>query len=166
MKIRLYNENDFETIAKWIADERTHALWCGNRFPYPLEKKAFGDFLAENVLLYNDSPFVVMTDEEEPFGFFCLAIDSEDRSGFLKLIVVDNRVRNKGCGYEMLSWAVRYAFEKKKMDTVTVNVFSANPGARKCYEKVGFREQSYTENALQFGEEVWGRSNMVICKAD
>ena len=39
MKLREYNsDQDFNTIKKWISDERTHALWCANRTDYSLNK--------------------------------------------------------------------------------------------------------------------------------
>ena len=45
-----------------------------------------------------------------------------------------------------------------------LNVFPENPGAKKCYEKVGFRERALIENAFRFKDELWGRCNMVITK--
>ena len=47
-------------------------------------------------------------------------------------------------------------------DAVQLNVFPQNPGAKKCYEKVGFKERTLTENAFRFKDESWGRCNMVI----
>lgn len=47
MRIRPYQNKDFNTISTWITEERSHALWCANLIPYPLEKKGFDDLLQE-----------------------------------------------------------------------------------------------------------------------
>ena len=47
-------------------------------------------------------------------------------------------------------------------DAVHLNVFPENTGAKKCYQKVGFKERTITENAFNFKEESWGRMNMVL----
>ena len=80
----------------------------------------------------------------------------------MKFVVIDNSVRNKGYGYEMLKLAVKYAFDIAKADAVHLNVFSENLGAKKCYQKVGFRERTLIENAFRFKDELWGRCNMII----
>lgn len=47
MRIRPYQNKDFEVISKWVTQERAHALWCANLIPYPLQKKRFDELLAE-----------------------------------------------------------------------------------------------------------------------
>jgi len=51
MRIRPYLNKDFDIISQWITNERSHALWCANLIPYPLEKKGFDDFINDFVLL-------------------------------------------------------------------------------------------------------------------
>ena len=60
--------------------------------------------------------------------------------------------------------AIKYAFEIAKADAVHLNVFPENPGAKKCYEKVGFKERMLTENAFSFKDESWGRCNMITTR--
>lgn len=38
------------------------------------------------------------------------------------------------------------------------------PLAKKCYQKVGLKERTLTENAFCFKDESWGRCNMFITK--
>lgn len=45
MRIRPYQNKDFDIISQWITDERSHALWCANLMTYPLEKNSFDDLL-------------------------------------------------------------------------------------------------------------------------
>ena len=164
MRIRPYQNKDFNTISPWITEERSHALWCANLIPYPLEKKGFDDLLQEAEERFGDSPFVATTDDGTLVGFFCFSVNLNTNEGMLKFVVVDNAIRNKGYGCEMVKQAVKYAFEIAKADAVQLNVFPENPGAKKCYEKVGFRERALTENAFRFKDELWGRCNMVITR--
>lgn len=164
MRIRPYINKDFNVISQWITDERSHALWCANLIPYPLEKKGFDDLLQQAEELFLDAPFVATTDEGRVVGFFCFSVNLKANEGMLKFVVIDDSLRNKGYGCEMIKLAVKYAFEIAKADVVQLNVFLENPGAKKCYEKVGFKERTMTENAFRFKDESWGRCNMVITR--
>lgn len=46
----------------------------------------------------------------------------------------------------------------------TFECFPENPGAKKCYEKVGFKERTLTENAFSFKDEFLGRCNMITTR--
>ncbi len=164
MRIRPYLNKDFDMISQWITDERTHALWCANLVAYPLEKKGFDDLLQQMEERFGDSPFVATTDDGKVVGFFCFSVDLNTNEGMLKFVVIDNSIRNKGYGCEMLKLAVKYAFDIAKADAVHLNVFSENLGAKKCYQKVGFKERTLTENAFSFKDELWGRCNMIITR--
>ena len=74
MRIRPYQNIDFATISKWIIEERSHALWCANLMPYPLEKKGFDNLLKEAEERFGDSPFVATTDDGQVVGFFCFSV--------------------------------------------------------------------------------------------
>ena len=101
MRIRPYQNKDFNTISQWVTEERSHALWCANLIPYPLEKKGFDDLLQEAEERFGDSPFVATTDDGQLVGFFCFSVNLNTNEGMLKFVVVDNAIRNKGYGCEM-----------------------------------------------------------------
>ncbi|MBE5880298.1 MAG: GNAT family N-acetyltransferase [Lachnospiraceae bacterium] len=164
MRIRPYQEKDFAVISGWITDERSHALWCANLMPFPLTKKGFDDLLRDAEERFGDSPFVATEDNGKVVGFFCFSVNISTNEGMFKFVMVDNSIRNKGYGCEMIKLAVKYAFEIANADAVQLNVFPENPGAKRCYEKVGFRERMLTENAFNFKDESWGRCNMVIAR--
>ena len=56
----------------------------------------------------------------------------------------------------------RILFEIEGVSNVQLNVFSPNPGAKHCYIKAGFVEDSLTENAFLYENESWGRCHMTI----
>jgi len=164
MRIRPYLDKDFDNISQWITDERSHALWCANLIPYPLEKKSFDNLLQQMAERFGDGAFVATTDEGRVIGFFCYSVNLNTNEGMLKFIVIDSSLRNSGYGCEMLKLAMKYAFEISKVDAVHLNVFPENLGAKKCYQKVGFIERTLTENAFRFKEKSWGKCNMVITR--
>lgn len=154
-------DRDFEYISTWISDERTHAMWCANRIPYPLEKESFRRFLSDIAEKNGDSPFVAVDDEGRVVGFFCYSLNHETQEGMLKFIMVDAANRGKGIGKEMIRLAVRMACSDPEVKAVQLNVFSVNARARKCYEGSGFSERRTTPDAFRYKDESWDRCNMV-----
>ena len=151
-------KRDCTVIENWITEERTHALWCAGRFPYPLEKDSFEDTLARLPV----QPFIAMDDTGRVLGFFCFSLHEETREGVLKFVVIDPKERGKGLGKEMLRLALRHAFETTDAESVALSVFTENPAAKKCYLGIGFRERKTEPGAFSFQGEAWGRCSMVI----
>ena len=166
MRLRPYvNETDFEILKNWISDERSHVLWCADRFNYPLESANVETelaFLAEN---NGETPFAAVSDEGTMVGFFSYSPSSEMNTGYLKFVIVAPEERGKGTAGEMLDLAVQYAFETAKADSVQLSVFTENPRARRCYEKAGFQEIKTDKEAFVYKDELWGRCLMGIEKS-
>ena len=163
MRLRPYiPSRDFDVIKNWMTDCREHALWCANRFGFPIERENFDAVLSEHAHQFGDCPFVATDDSGKPVGFFCYTINTVTNEGMLKFVMVDPAERGKGYGKEMLKLAVKYAFDMTKANAVQLMVFDGNAAARKCYERVGFAERNVTENAFTFGDEKWDRINMVL----
>lgn len=90
MRIRPYIPNkDYEYVSKWIDDERTHAFWCANLFPYPVTPESFHDFLEKISAKWTDSAFVATENNGQAVGFFCYSVNPEDNTGFLKFVIID-----------------------------------------------------------------------------
>ncbi len=70
MLIRSFEiDNDYEYISNWIEDERTHAMWCANLIPYPMDKDSFRRILSDMAEKYGDESFAALDDEERLIGF-------------------------------------------------------------------------------------------------
>lgn len=165
MRIRPYIEDkDFEYLAKWIDDEKIHALWCANLMPYPITKENLHSFLGKNAMEWTDSAYVATEDNGKVTGFFCYSVNVDDNSGFLKLIVVDREKRGAGYGKKMLLLALKYAFEITGVESVRINVFDENAAAKHCYEKIGFVEESISKDIFPYKDETWSRCHMIIKK--
>ena len=163
MRLRPYiPETDFDVIRGWIPDARAHALWCANRFEYPLSGENFDAVLREIRIRNGDSPFAAVGDDGTVTGFFCYSLHLEKNEGLLKFVIVDPAVRRRGVGKAMLRLALDYAFGISKADTVVLRVFTENTRAVRCYESVGFVEEKTEQSAFSFRDESWGRCSMVI----
>ena len=167
MKLRAFDPNrDFEEIRDWITDERTHRMWCGNCFAFPLEKENFREALSGFMERYGDVPFLAVSDEGEAEGFISCAPDPERRECLLKFVVVKPERRGTGAAREMLRLAVEYAFANMDAQVVRLNVFLENHRARKCYENAGFTERCTTLDAFPYGDERWGKCEMIVKKPE
>lgn len=165
MRIRPYIPvKDYEQIEKWIDDERTHALWCANRFPYPMTQQSFHELLEKNAMDWTDSAYVATEDNGQTIGFFCYSVNPQDNVGFLKFVIVDKTKRGNGYGKQMLRLALQYAFQITGAKAVQLNVFNENALAKQCYEKVGFVERSIDKDAFSYKDELWSRCNMIVSR--
>lgn len=167
MRIRPYIESkDYEYLAKWIDDEKIHAMWCANLIPYPITKENLHSLLEKCAMDWTDSAYVATKNDGATIGFFCYSVNVDDNTGFLKFVIVDSQMRGTGCGKEMLKLALQYAFNITGVDLVQLNVFEENAAARRCYEKVGFVEESVSKNAFPYKDELWSGCHMVVRKGN
>ncbi len=163
MRLRPYiPETDFDVIRNWISDPRAHALWCADRFAYPLSRENFDKVLREIRIRNGDSPFVAVGDDGTVTGFFCYSLHPETGEGLLKFVIVDPAVRGRGAGKAMLRLAADYAFGISKAEALTLRVFTENPRAIRCYESVGFIEEKTDPGAFAYQDESWGRTSMTL----
>lgn len=160
MRLRPYMEKDFPYIRKWIDDERTHALWCANRLPFPLTEEILQNMLEESRREWGGFGYTFTEDSGIPVGFFLYNSNDQGNYGFVSYIIIDNSQRGRGYGTQMLRLLLKYAFTVANVSTVRLNVFDVNVRAKRCYEKAGFSVESFTQDALTFGLESWGRFTM------
>ncbi len=149
MRLRPYRKStDFEYIKKWITDERTHALWCANLIPYPLRAEGLHKVLEQNEKDLGECAYTFINGIGHPIGFCAYSINEDDNSGFLKFVLIDNELRGKGYGNQMINLLLQYAFTITGVSTVKLNVFDVNINAKRCYKKAGFLEVENTQNAF------------------
>ena len=90
-------------------------------------------------------------------GFFCFSVKLHTNEGMLKFVVIDNTMRNKGYGCEMLKLAIKYAFEIAKADAVHLNVFRKILVRRNVMKKWDLRKESQQRMRpvlrMNFGED-------------
>jgi len=167
MILRKFNcETDFSPIAGWIRSDREHAMWCGGRFSFPLERNDFLSVLEEHRKNTGDLPYMAQDEQGRAVGFFVLSSSPDTGSAMLKFVIVDFAIRGKGVGREMIHLAAELAFQDPRVRTLRLCVFAENPAALRCYQKAGFCLTSTDPNAFHFRGQLWSRCHMALSRPE
>ena len=164
MRLRPYKSCDAETIAKWVQNEDIFHKWGGDRFgSYPIDAKVINDKYSLNngdcAEPDNFYPWVAVDDDHRVVGHLIMRYtDGDPRRLRFGWVIVDDALRGKGYGKQMLTLGVKYAFEILGADTITIGVFENNEPAHRCYRKVGFTDHFVTES------EPWNVVEMEMTK--
>ena len=152
MRLRPYKPCDAEVIAKWVQDEEVFHKWGGDRFgSFPINAEVINDKYCKNngdcAEPDNFYPWVALDDGGRVVGHFIMRYTNGDpkhlRFGW---VIVDDSVRGKGYGAQMLSLGLKYAFEFLDVQEVTIGVFENNIPAHRCYGKVCFTDRVLVES--------------------
>ena len=163
MRLRPYiSDLDFEYVRRWVADEKTHLFWSAMSFDYPLQQEEMDRYLEQGARERGESAFVATQEDGIPIGFFVYSINLSDTAGFLRFVILDDAVRGKGYGSQMMQLAVNYAFQMTGARVVRLNVFAENEPAIKCYEKVGFKVTEMLKIDFDYNSQKWKRYRMEI----
>lgn len=75
-------------------------------------------------------------------------LDWKNRRATLGIVIGERDFWDKGFGTEAIEVLLRYAFLELGLHRVELEVFEENRRARRCYEKVGFREEGIRREAV------------------
>lgn len=142
--------------------------WSGNTFKYPLDEEQLEKYVSGQE---GDNPVrlilkAVDTETNAYIGNLTLErINSENKTAAIACVLVgDIDYRNKGIGEFMVKETVRIGFELLGLETITLNVYTFNKAAIRCYEKAGFVIEGLNSNSKQWGNEKWEAYKMKISK--
>lgn len=167
IRLRPYKACDAQAITKWFQDEYAFRQWSADRYEkYPItsaDMNLYYDRDRDNGQSWAMTAF----DDTDIVGHFTMRFPSsncfdEIRLGF---IVIDDNIRGKGYGTEMLSLAIQYAFDCVKVKKISLGVFENNAAAIKCYEACGFQrvKTEHVESYHCMGE-IWNCIEMELVK--
>lgn len=166
--LKQFTRKDFSKLISWVTSPEDMVQWSGNTFKYPLDEEQLEKYVRGQE---GDNPVrfilkAVDTDTNTYIGNLTLErINSENKTAALACVLVgDTDYRNKGIGEFMVKEAVRIGFELLGLETITLNVYTFNKAAIRCYEKVGFFIEGLNPNSKQWGNEKWEAYKMKICK--
>ena len=98
-------------------------------------------FVAEQVKQNSYFMAIVREDNEEVIGTISLnRINFVDRAATLGIMIGEDKNRSKGYGTEAIGLILDFAFNYLNLNSVFLTYLECNARARKCYEKVGFKE--------------------------
>ena len=158
MTLRPFTVDDAPIILSWIKDITAFRKWSADRYP------SFPPKPEDMVVQYESDvifPFTAIDDNGDIVGHIMLRYSDPSKAvirfGF---VIVDDQLRGKGYGKQMLQLAIQKAKNVFGAKKITLGVFDNNPSALHCYESVGFKvigAESYTID----GEE-WTEKEMEI----
>ncbi|MCD8028610.1 MAG: GNAT family N-acetyltransferase [Erysipelotrichaceae bacterium] len=160
---RPYKYCDAKTIVTWIKDERSLRLWSVDFYDsYPITEY-------DMIKLYhsydNQDNYYVFTvyDEKGLVSHLIMRFIDNDKSiirfGF---IIIDNKLRSRNYGKQVVRLAVQYAFEFLKVKKITLGVFKNNVTAYHCYKSIGFKEVDSEKEYYQYHDETWKCVEMIL----
>ena len=117
IRLRPYKSCDSKVIVKWLNDEDVFIKWGGERFgKYPISAdiiddkytKANGDCKEPD----NFYPWTAINEDNKVVGHFIMRYTGRDNKQLrFGWVVVDNTLRGKGYGKQMLMKGLKYAFD-------------------------------------------------------
>ncbi len=164
IRLRPFKRGDGEVIIRWLSDEKIFMLWGGERFgDFPISADIMNDkYFDDNGDCGEPDNFFPVTafDDDGVQGHFIMRYTSGDNKRLrFGWVVVNNEIRGRGYGREMLTLGLRYAFEIYGAESVTIGVFENNLPAYRCYKAVGFRENA---DAPEVYEEIFGQRVKIV----
>ena len=165
MNLRRYKKDDAKEILNWIKNEKEFRLWSADRYEsYPATPLDINKNYAECEKTSRFYPFT-LEDDGKVIGHLILRNPGEDKEVIrLGFIIVDNSIRGKGYGKQLIEYAINYAKEKLGAKVINLGVFTNNEGAIRCYKSVGFKVMEVEKNAYQFYNESWDCAEMLLDK--
>lgn len=163
MELRKYQTGDAHVIVKWLKNEYAFCQWSADRYDsYPITADDMNAYYSQ----YNDNELYKLTavDEGEIIGHLTIRfIDDARKIARLGFVIVDDTKRGNGYGKQLVSSALKYAFDELKADKVTLGVFENNTPAIHCYLSCGFRivEKEIIES-YQCMDEIWNCIEMEL----
>ena len=139
MILRNFKKEDAPISLGWIKNKTDLRKWSADRYrDYP----ATPDEMAQ---LYAPDNMTPLTAEDENGNIIAhIAIRIPDIANHkavkLGFIIVDDSLRGKGYGKELIRKTIDYARKNLNATSISLGVFKNNPPALHCYESVGFRK--------------------------
>ena len=163
IRLRPYKQADYEYILNWLNNEFAFTQWCADKFTYPLTKEQLNEYYHNYEKDENAWIMTALNEKGRPVGHFLMRMANyQNESIHLGFIIVDSQIRGQGYGKEMVSLAIKCAFDILKVKRVTLGVFDNNLSAHYCYKAIGFVEEKYNEGIFSFGNDKWGIYDMAI----
>ena len=158
MTLRPFTIDDAPIILSWIKDLTAFRKWSADRYPtFPPKPEDMVAQYESDVIF----PFTAINDKGKVVGHIMLRYPDPSKTVIrLGFVIVDDKLRGKGYGKQMLKLAIQKAKNVFGAKKITLGVFDNNPSALHCYEAVGFKvigAESYTID----GEE-WTEKEMEI----
>lgn len=134
------NDNNKSDIVKWTNEKGKDFLeqWAGKSLDFPLTESQIDD-LKNIYSIFCENEFVGIIQK----------IRKEIDNIHIGRFLINPELTGKGLGKRALIEFINLIFQDEDVNSITLNVFDYNVGAKKLYEKVGFKVVNVTENPMK-----------------
>ena len=131
------NKND---IVKWTNEKGKDFLeqWAGASLDFPLTESQIDD-LKDIYSIFCKNEFIGVIQK----------IRKEMDNVHIGRFLINPELTGRGLGKRALIEFINLIFQDEDVNSITLNVFDYNVGAKKLYEKVGFKVVNVTENPMK-----------------
>jgi len=143
-----------DKYVEWLNDMQVN-FYLGNSFGQVLTMEEEEEWY-ENLKDEDDSVLFTIHDlsSGDPIGNCSLVdIDHQSNRGEVGILIGESDYRGKGYGTTALELLLDYGFNALNLDSIRLGLMEENERARKCYEKVGFREAGRLRRFYLRGDE-------------
>ena len=134
------NDNNKNDIVKWTNEKGKDFLeqWAGKNLDFPLTESQIDD-LKNIYSIFCENEFIGIIQK----------IRKELDNIHIGRFLINPELTGKGLGKRALIEFINLIFQYEDVNSITLNVFDYNVGAKKLYEKVGFKVVNVTENPMK-----------------
>ena len=142
---------DMDLFMKWVNDpEIGYTTTFHPRVISLTQERDFVDSLARNGNTFS----IVTIDGDRVIGncsFF--RVDDINRHAEIGIIIGERDMHGKGYGTDALGLLVKFGFENRNYNNISLHVYDFNTRGIACYEKVGFKKQGVQREVIIRGNE-------------
>ena len=134
------NDNNKNDIVKWTNEKGKDFLeqWAGASLDFPLTVSQI-DNMSNVYSIFCKNEFIGIIQK----------IREETENVHIGRFLINPELTGKGLGKRALIEFINLIFQDEDVNSITLNVFDYNAGAKKLYEKVGFKVVNVTENPMK-----------------
>ena len=138
--IKGINDKNKNDIVKWTNEKGKGFLeqWAGKSLDFPLTESQIDD-LKDIYSIFCENEFVGIIQK----------IRKEMDNVHIGRFLINPELTGRGLGKRALIEFINLIFQDEDVNSITLNVFDYNAGAKKLYEKVGFKVVNVTENPMK-----------------
>ena len=138
--IKGINDKNKNDIVKWTNEKGKDFLeqWAGKSLDFPLTESQIDD-LTDIYSIFFENEFVGIIQK----------IRKEHDNIHIGRFLINPELVGRGVGKKALIEFINLIFQNEDVNSITLNVFDYNVGAKKLYEKVGFKVVNVTENPMK-----------------
>ena len=138
--IKGINDKNKNDIVKWTNEKGKDFLeqWAGASLDFPLTESQIDD-LKDIYSIFCEKEFIGIIQK----------IRKERDNIHIGRFLINPELTGRGLGKRALIEFINLIFQDEDVNSITLNVFDYNVGAKKLYEKVGFKVVNVTENPMK-----------------